>query len=110
MVMYENMDRKWYYLGQYKIAKIFTMALSQWERVSEEVKARRTSKHLVRGCAKEWCKAQKVNPERGFRDAVDQGRWKFDCLVIQCIAFNRQVWQTLREVNTEASGRASPDE
>src|SRR5271170_2199104 len=100
MAMYETLDRKWYYLGQYKIAKIFTMAVSQWDQVSEEVKARKTNKYRVRGCAREWCKANKVDPERGFRVAVDEGRWKFDCLVIQCIAFDRRVWQTLREVNT----------
>jgi len=108
--MYENLDHKWYYLGQYKIAKIFAMSLLQWENVSEEVKARRTNKYAVRGCAREWCKVNDVDLERGFRDAVDQGRWKFDCLVIQCIAFHRQVWQTLRNVNTVPSAHASLEE
>jgi hypothetical protein len=109
MAMYEE-DRKWWYLGQYKIAKIFPMTVSQWKNVSEAVKARRTNKYTVRGCAKEWCKVNKVDPERGFRDALDQGRWRFDCLVIQCISFNKQVYQNLREMNAEASGHESPEE
>ena len=109
MAMYEE-DRKWRYLGQYKIAKIFPMTVSQWENVSEAVKVRKTIKYSVRGSAREWCKNNKVHPEHGFRDAVDQGRWRFDCLLIQCIAFNRQVYLSLREMNTEASNHESPEE
>ena len=74
------------------------MTVEQWENVSEAVKARRTNKYVVRGCARKWCNANNVDLETGFRGAVNEGRWKFDWVVIQCIGFNTQVYQTLRDI------------
>jgi hypothetical protein len=36
-----------------------------------------------------------VDLKSGFRDALDQGRYRFDCLVIQCIGFDQRLYEKL---------------
>ena len=85
-----------YYLGQYRIAHIFRMTLAQWMNICEPVKAEKTRHRMIEGEARKWCLANGVDMRGGFRDAVDQGRWRFDCLVIQCIGFDQKLYERLR--------------
>ena len=84
-----------YYLGQYRIAHIFRMTLTQWKNISESVKVAKTRHRMIGEAARKWGLLNGIDMRRGFRDAVDQGRWRFDCLVIQCIGFNQQLYQRL---------------
>ena len=85
-----------YYLGQYQIVHIFRMTRTQWRNISEPVKVEKTRHRTIEGEARKWCLANEVVMRGGFRDAVDQGRWRFDCLVIQCIRFDEEIYKRLR--------------
>ena len=85
-----------YYLGQYRIAHIFRMTVAQWRNISDPVKANKTRHRMIEGEARKWCHSNGVDIRGGFKDAVDQGRWRFDCLVIECIGFDEDLYKHLR--------------
>jgi hypothetical protein len=49
---------------------------------------------MVQKTGKKWCKDMGVELDN-FREAVDHGRWHFDVLVIECVAFDRHLYQRL---------------
>lgn len=70
------------------------MTVTQWCHVREPVRSKKCQKWFITGIAKKWAAANNIDLEN-FRDAVDQGRWRFDCLVIKCIGFDSTLYQTL---------------
>lgn len=85
----------WRYLGQYRVLHAFAMTRKQWENINERVKSQKTRHFMVKGAARKWCLKNGIDMRREFRTAVDQGSWRFDCLVIQCIGFDRKLYQRL---------------
>ena len=86
---------KWYYLGHYRIVQEFQMSPVQWANIPERVKAQKTRPYMTKRAARKWCLANNVE-EKDFRQAVDEGRWKFDVLVIECIYFDQELYNTLK--------------
>jgi hypothetical protein len=84
------------------------MTKKQWENISERVKSQKTRHFVVKGEARKWCLRNGIDMRREFREAVDQGLWRFDCLVIQCIGFDRKLYQRL--ANVEAPDAADDPE
>lgn len=72
------------------------MTLTQWKNICESVKVEKTRHRMIEREAKKWCISNGVDMRVGFREAVDQGRWRFDCLVIQCIGFDKELYERLR--------------
>lgn len=71
------------------------MTINQWTNVCERVKVQKTRPWFIKGESKKWCKMNGVDLKSGFRDALDQGRYCFDCLVIQCIGFDTKLYEKL---------------
>jgi len=71
------------------------MTINQWKNVCERVKVQKTRPWFVKGEPKNWCITNGVDLKLGFRDALDQGRYSFDCLVIQCIGFDKNLYEKL---------------
>jgi hypothetical protein len=81
------------------------MSLAQWNNLSERVKGQKTHTwHIKRG-VKDWCIKNQV-ALKDFRKAVDQGRYRFDCLIIQCIAFDQELYEKLAEDKPEILGES----
>jgi hypothetical protein len=86
----------WQYMGQYQIVQMFHMTPTQWNNVKERVKVIRCRNWFVLNTAKRWCAANDIALEGlNFRNAVDEGMWRFDCLVIKCIGFDYDFYQSL---------------
>ena len=80
------------------------MTLSQWKNTNELIKAQKTAVNWVRGEAKKWCITNGVDLKSEFRNAVDQGRWKFECLIIQCVGFDEKLFERLAGGNCSGTG------
>lgn len=85
---------RWQYLGVYQIVHKFHMTVTQWYHVRETVRSKKCQKWFVTGIAKKWAAANNIDLEN-FRSAVDEGKWRFDCLVVKCIGFDTKLYQTL---------------
>jgi hypothetical protein len=71
------------------------MTVTQWRNVCERVKVQKTRPWFIKGEPKRWCNMNRVELKSGFRDALDQGSYSFDCLVIQCIGFDQRLYEKL---------------
>ena len=71
------------------------MTRVQWKNIAEHVKSQMTTHFMIKGAAKKWCDKTGVDVRFEFRDAVDKGKFKFDCVIIQCIGFDRELYKTL---------------
>jgi hypothetical protein len=71
------------------------MTVKQWSNVDDRVKTLKTRYYMVKGAAKAWCLANGVDVRTGFRQTVDEGKWRFDCLVIKCINFDANFYREL---------------
>lgn len=80
------------------------MTISQWNNISDLVKAQKTGINSVKGEAKKWCIMNGVDMKSEFRNAVDQGKWKFECLIIQCVGFDEKLFETLSSNKFSGSG------
>jgi hypothetical protein len=85
---------RWFYLGDYRIVQTFPISPTQWSNLPERLKAWKTREVNVRGAAKQWCAKNKIDIT-DFREALDQGRWNFDAMVIECISFDRKFYEML---------------
>jgi hypothetical protein len=75
---------------------MFHMTAAQWSHVKERVRAVRCRNWFVTGTAKKWAAANSIALEGlNFRNAADEGVWRFDCLVIKCIRFDYDFYQSL---------------
>lgn len=72
------------------------MTVAQWRNISDPVKVNKTRHRMIQGEARKWCHSNDIDIRGGFRNAVDQGRWRFDCLVIECIDFDEDLYKHLR--------------
>jgi hypothetical protein len=97
----------WSYLGEYTITHKFHMTPTQWRNVAERVKPKKLDPFWLRGTVKKWCEANKIkvcemNTSKmagpRFLKALEKGEWRFDCLVIQCIGFDRDLYESLKHV------------
>jgi hypothetical protein len=79
------------------------MTRKQWENISERVKSQKTRHFMVKGEARRWCLKNGIDLRREFRDAVDRGFWRFECLVIQCIGFDRKLYRKLAKMEAPAT-------
>lgn len=73
--------------------------MAQWRNVAERVKARKLDHCWLTGHVKKWCEAngiQRASPR--FLKALERGEWRFDCLVIQCIGFDRDLYESLKQI------------
>jgi hypothetical protein len=91
---------RWYYLGNYRIAHLEEMTTAQWHNVSERVKAQKTQYCMIQTFARKFCTEKNI-AINDFREQVDNGRFHFDVLVVECIAFDRQLYQRLQKQNTD---------
>lgn len=72
------------------------MTPTQWANVAERVKPIKTHEYWIKKSAKKWCKANLIErASETFMKALECGHWRWDCLVIQCIGFDRDFYESL---------------
>jgi hypothetical protein len=89
----------WAYLGEYTITHKFHMTPTQWRNVAERAKAKKLDQFWLKGSVKKWCEANRIETgSRRFLKALERGEWRFDCLVIKCTGFDRDLYESLKHV------------
>ena len=97
-------DSRWLYLGQYRVKQKFHMTPTQWSNVAQRVKPIKTHPYWIKKSAKKWCAANGImRGSDAFLKALERGDWRFDCLVIQCIGFNRGFYDSLMGIGSRQS-------
>jgi len=72
------------------------MTPTQWSNVAERVKPIKTHPYWIKKSAKKWCQANGIiRGSDAFMKALETGGWRFDCLVIRCIGFDRGFYESL---------------
>ena len=70
------------------------MTPAQWRHIPERIKALKTKPLHIKKASKEWCIQHKVDL-KNFRLAIEQGRYAFDIIVIECIGFDIYFYRKL---------------
>jgi hypothetical protein len=84
------------------------MTPTQWSHVKERVKAVRCRSWFVTNTAKKWAAANNIALEGlNFRNAADEGVWRFDCLVIKCIGFDNDLYESWSNKAVEPKASAT---
>jgi hypothetical protein len=77
----------------------FHLTPTQWRNVAERVKAKKLDRYWLTGQVKKWCEANGIGTASPrFLKALERGEWRFDCLVIQCIGFDRDLYKSLKQI------------
>jgi len=91
-------------MGHYRIAFTFPFSIEQWRHVLPRVKAQKTRQYFMPSSAKDWLDKHNLTAA-DFKDVVNLGRWRFDVIVIECIAFDRNLYESMKKgENSEQEG------
>jgi len=75
------------------------MTPTQWRNVAERVRLKKLDPFWLTKSVGKWCEANGIRPaKQEFLKALERGDWRFDCLVIQCLGFDRDLYASLKHV------------